>query len=190
MIHSCFIYLLFSDRCSWVPCLSWTVKLPAALQKNPSGPTNTLVLQHFCVIEPFPTMTVWFWDASFHTEDNLCNYYRRFKCSLMLQKEIDALKAVGWKLLNRMEMCTVCTRCEKMYLKIIQSLLERVQIHKNAAKPKYLWDLKDFSEEQWRLNQGSEPVQGTKMKTRNEQNFDRNITRTEQNRKFKLPLTS
>ncbi len=41
-----------------------------------------------------------------------------------------------------------CPQCEKMDLKIIQSLLERVQIHKNAGKPKHLWDLKDFSEEQ------------------------------------------
>ncbi len=41
-----------------------------------------------------------------------------------------------------------CPRCEKMHLKIIQSSLERVQIHKNAGKPKNLWDLKDFSEEQ------------------------------------------
>ncbi len=40
------------------------------------------------------------------------------------------------------------TQCEKMDLKIIQSLLERVQIHKNAGKPKNLWELKDFSEEQ------------------------------------------
>ncbi len=37
-----------------------------------------------------------------------------------------------------------CPQCEKMDLKIIQSLLERVQIHKNAGKPKNLWDLKDF----------------------------------------------
>ncbi len=29
-----------------------------------------------------------------------------------------------------------CPRCDKMDLKIIQSLLERVQIHKNARKPK------------------------------------------------------
>ncbi len=35
-----------------------------------------------------------------------------------------------------------------MDLKIIQSLLERIQIHKNVGKPKNLWDLKDFSEEQ------------------------------------------
>ncbi len=28
------------------------------------------ILQHFCVFEPFPTMTVGFWDPYFHTEDN------------------------------------------------------------------------------------------------------------------------
>ncbi len=38
-----------------------------------------------------------------------------------------------------------CPRCEKMY---IQTLLERVQIHKNAGKPNNLWELKDFFEEQ------------------------------------------
>ncbi len=36
---------------------------------------------------------------------------------------------------------------EKMDLKIIQSPSERVQIHKNAGKPKNLWELKDFSQE-------------------------------------------
>ncbi len=43
-----------------------------------------------------------------------------------------------------------CPLCEKMDLKIIQSWLERVQfeMHKNAGKPKNLWDLKDFFEEQ------------------------------------------
>ncbi len=41
-----------------------------------------------------------------------------------------------------------CPQCEEMDLKIIQSLLERVQIHKDAGKPKNLWVLKDFSEEQ------------------------------------------
>ncbi len=61
---------LFSDSCSWVPCLSWTVQLPAVLQKIPSGPTNDLVSQHFCVFEPFPTLTVWFWDQTFHIDDN------------------------------------------------------------------------------------------------------------------------
>ncbi len=50
--------------------LSWTVKLPAVLQKNPPGPSDSLVFQHFCVFEPFTTMIVWFWDPSFQTEDN------------------------------------------------------------------------------------------------------------------------
>ncbi len=50
-------------------------------------------------------------------------------------------------------------RCEKMDLKMIQSLLERFQIYKNAGKPKNLWELKDFSEEQqtvelFRTNKG------------------------------------
>ncbi len=31
-----------------------------------------------------------------------------------------------------------CPPCEKMDLKIIQSLLERIQIHKNAGNPKNL----------------------------------------------------
>ncbi len=44
-----------------------------------------------------------------------------------------------------------CPRCEKMDLKIIQSLLERVKIHKNTGKPKNLWELKDFSEEQQKV---------------------------------------
>ncbi len=52
-----------------------------------------------------------------------------------------------------------CTPCEKINLKIIQSLLDRVEIHKNAGKPNHLWDLKDFSEEQqtvelFRTNKG------------------------------------
>ncbi len=42
-------------------------------------------------------------------------------------------------------------QCEKMNLKIIQSLMERVQIHKNAGKPQNLWELKDFPQEQLSL---------------------------------------
>ncbi len=36
-----------------------------------------------------------------------------------------------------------CPQCGKMNLKIIQSLLERVQIQKNAGNPNNLWELKD-----------------------------------------------
>ncbi len=45
-----------------------------------------------------------------------------------------------------------CPQCGNMHLKIIQSLLERVQIHKNTEKPKNLWELKDFSEERQQFN--------------------------------------
>ncbi len=58
---------------------------------------------------------------------------------------------VFWKIADQNGMFIVSvhlTWCEKMDLKIIQSLLERVQIHKHAGKPKNLWELKDFSEEQ------------------------------------------
>ncbi len=41
------VFFLFSDSCSWVPCLSWTAKLPAVLQKKPS---NSLVLQYLCIL--------------------------------------------------------------------------------------------------------------------------------------------
>ncbi len=61
--------------------------------------TNSLVFQHFCVFEPFPTMTVWFWDPSFHTEDDWethYNYYRRFKHSPMLQKKKPCIKSSQW----------------------------------------------------------------------------------------------
>ncbi len=52
-----------------------------------------------------------------------------------------------------------CPRCEKMDLKVIQSLLERVQLHKKCCKKNRLWDLKDISEEQqtvelFRTNKG------------------------------------
>ncbi len=41
-----------------------------------------------------------------------------------------------------------CPQCGKMDLKVIQSLLERVHIYKNAGKTNNLWELKDFSEKQ------------------------------------------
>ncbi len=55
--------------------------------------------QHFCVFEPFPTITVWFWDPSFHTEDNQGTQ------TLTDAQENHVIKSRGWKLLNRMKMC-------------------------------------------------------------------------------------
>ncbi len=67
MIHGCF---LFSDGCSWVPCLFRTVKLSTVLQNNPPWPRNLQFSSIFCIFEPFPAVTVWFWDPSSHTEDD------------------------------------------------------------------------------------------------------------------------
>ncbi len=63
--------------------------------------SNSLVFQHFCAFEPFLTMTVWFWDPSFHTEDNWGIYYRRLTLTDAPEGKT-CIKNRGWKLLNRM----------------------------------------------------------------------------------------
>ncbi len=52
-----------------------------------------------------------------------------------------------------------CPQCEKMDLKIIQSLLERVEICKNAGKLQNLQNVEDLSEEQ--LSSTVQNKQGT-----------------------------
>ncbi len=54
----------------------------------------------FCIFEPFPAVTVWFWDPSFHTEDDWgtqTQLLKRFKHSLMLQKDTRSIKSRGVK---------------------------------------------------------------------------------------------
>ncbi len=53
--------------CSWIPLL---VTLSTVLQKNPPFLRNLQFYSIFCIFEPFPAVTVWFWDPSFDTEDN------------------------------------------------------------------------------------------------------------------------
>ncbi len=125
------VFFLFSDSCSWVPCLFWTVKLPAILQKNPSGPTNYLVFLHFCVFEPFPTMTVWFLRSIFSHWGQLRDSYTTITegsnthwCSTMKNH---ALRARGWKLLNRMEMCTFLLILPKDHIFSFRTALQRLQ---------------------------------------------------------------
>ncbi len=98
------VFFLFSDSCSWVPCLSWTVKPSAVLQKNYSGPTNSLVFQHFCVFEPFPTMTVWFWDPSFlkkkkkrvQLKDSFTTFTEDANAHWFSRRKNHALRAGAW----------------------------------------------------------------------------------------------
>ncbi len=66
MIHYCF----FCNGCSWVSCLFWTVKLSSVLQKKSYMTCIFFSFSIFCIFEPFTAVTVWFWDPSFHTEDN------------------------------------------------------------------------------------------------------------------------
>ncbi len=112
MIHNCF---LFCYGCSWVPCLFWIVQMSTFLHKNPPGPADSSVFQHLLHNELFPAVTVWFSDPSFHTEDN---WGTRAKlkgsnihwCS---RRKHDALRAGGWKLLNRIKMSTFFLFVEK-----------------------------------------------------------------------------
>ncbi len=59
----------------------------------------------------------WLYDIEIHvftprkTEGLIHNYYRRFKHSLMLQKEKPCIKSRAWKLLNRMTMCIFFLFC-------------------------------------------------------------------------------
>ncbi len=61
------------------------------------------------------------------TEGLICNYYRRFERSLMLQKEKSCVKSWGWKLLNRMEMCTFFLFCLNIIFFSLSTALQRLQ---------------------------------------------------------------
>ncbi len=94
-------------------------------------------------------MTVWFWDPSFHTEDDWethYNYYRRFKHSLMLQKEKPCIKSRG---VNTFE----CEDQGKFNLICLLSIFWRAVLNeKNMIfrqnNKNVHWKLKDISEEQ------------------------------------------
>jgi len=47
--------------------------------ENPPRPKQFQFSSIFCIFEPFPAVTVWFWDPSFHTEDNLETQARLLK---------------------------------------------------------------------------------------------------------------
>ncbi len=67
---------------------------------------NSLVFQHFCVLNPFQQ---WLYDFEIHlftprtTEGLIFNYFRRFKHSLMLQKEKPCIKSRGVKTFEQNE---------------------------------------------------------------------------------------
>ncbi len=137
----------------------------------------------FCVFEPFPTMTVWFWDPSFHTEENWGTHMQLLQ---KIQTLTDAPEGkphlilsfgkhetIYWSLRRAVLNGTIIFRQNKKNVHSVQklnawffllenqwayepsaivilnvkrwisksyhhtkSLLERVQIHKYAGKPK------------------------------------------------------
>ncbi len=120
---------LFSDSCSRVPWLSWTVKLPAVLQTNPSAPTDSLVII-FVNVNPFQQ---WLYDFEIHlftprtTEGLICNYYRRFKCSLMLQKEKPCIKSRGVKTFELNEDVYIFLVLSKYHIFKFSTALQKLQ---------------------------------------------------------------
>ncbi len=89
-----------------IVCPSWTVKLPAVLQKNPSGPTN--LLQHFLHIWTLSN-NLMIWD--------LFTLRTHMQLSQKLQTLTDAPEgntmSLGCTFLNRMKiwMCTSFIFC-------------------------------------------------------------------------------
>ncbi len=108
MIHNC--VLLFSDSCSRVPCLSWTVKLSAVL------PSEKSISSHKCF--GFPSyLCIWTLSNNdcmilrsiFSHRGQLNDLYAAITeysnthwCS---RRKKHALRARAWKLLIRMKMC-------------------------------------------------------------------------------------
>ncbi len=71
----------------------------------------------FCIFEPFPSLTVWFWNTSFNTEDYwgthvMHNYYKRWKHILRLKKATQCIKRRGcsklFKLLDQGNLYLLC----------------------------------------------------------------------------------
>ncbi len=101
MIHDCF---LFSDGCSWVSCLFWTVELSTVLQKNPPGPADSSVFQHILQIWTLSNSDCMILRSIFSHGGQLRDSNTTIKkgsnihwCS---RRTHDALRAGGWKLIE------------------------------------------------------------------------------------------
>ncbi len=60
MMHVLYESLVCSEQLNWA----------LFFKKNPLCPAKYSVFQHILHFEPFPAVTVWFWDPYFNTEDN------------------------------------------------------------------------------------------------------------------------
>ncbi len=103
---SVYIYIYIFEWADEMGLSGSKCKRPAVLQKNPSGPTNSLVSSIFVYLNPFQQ---WLYDFEIHlftlrtTEGLICNYYRKLKCSLLLQKGKPCIKSLGMKTFEQNE---------------------------------------------------------------------------------------
>ncbi len=129
MIHDC---SLFCVGCSWVPCLFWTVELSTVLQTNPPRSVDSAVFQHFCIFEPFPAVTVWFWDPFFSHWGQLMDSNTTIKKVQTFtdasRRKHDALRAGCWKLLNRMKISKLFSLLKYIFFSIITALRKQQKI--------------------------------------------------------------
>jgi len=101
MIYDCCLFcdvvhesLVCSEQLNWALFFRKILQVPKIHQFS----------SIFCIFEPFTTVTEWFWDPSFHMEDNWGTNKKGSNIHWCSRRKHEALRVGGWKLLNRMKM--------------------------------------------------------------------------------------
>ncbi len=119
MIHDCSFVLCWLFMSPLFVLNSWT-------EHCSSDKSSTLC--RFC---SFPAVTIWFWDPSSHTEDNWwtqTQLLKRFKHSLMLQKNTRCIKSWLLKTLNRMKISNFFLLLKYIFFPFITALRKQQKI--------------------------------------------------------------
>ncbi len=105
---------VFSDSCSWVSCLSWTVKLSCSSEKSFRSHKSfgfpaflciwTLSSSDCMILRSIFSHWGWLRDSYAAITEGSNTHW----CS---RRKKHALRAGAWKLLNRMKMCTCFLFC-------------------------------------------------------------------------------
>ncbi len=130
---------LCCDSCSWVPCWSWAVQLPAVLQKNPPAPADSLVFQHLLHILTLSNSDCMILRPIFSHWGQLRDSYTAitkvgniYWCS---RRQHNALRARGCKLLNRM-MSKFFLFCLKIIFFSFGTALKKLHKYLNISQKK------------------------------------------------------
>ncbi len=111
-------------------CLLWILQL-------------TLTLWFYSIFMYLNPFQRWLYDFEMNlftprtTEGLIHNYYRRFKHSLMLQKEKPCIKSGAWKLLNIMEMCIFFSFCLNIYFHLVLPFRSYLHVFQKTNKVKF-----------------------------------------------------